>query len=310
LPHSIIKNEGVDVSSGGADTACAVCNAVLEEKTAVRLGGSSLRACRSCGSWTYLPRASAAGQAAIHDSDDYFDHPYFKLRRSVTASQRRRCRDIFARLSVALDIASLHGEPMLDIGCDTGIFLKAAQEEFGISAVGLDVSKRAVQVARSQGIRAYCARMEEAPPEVTGFRVATAIDLIEHVPDPATFLRETRRRLRPGGVLYLETPNIRSMVYRFGKILSGITLGRPAALFARLFPPQHIQYFTPEALRQLGERAGFEVVRLDTRALPASDIAASAAALIPIRLLQACDRFLRTGILIFAILRRPLETST
>ena len=309
MPHPTIRREELDVPAGSAG-ACAVCNATLDDRITVRLVCSSLHACRSCGCWTYLPRASVAGQAAIHDSEDYFDHPYFKLRRIVTPSQRRRCRDVFARLSVAVDITSLRGECLLDIGCDTGTFLKAAQEEIGISPVGLDLSERAVQVARTQGIRAYRAQIEEAPPEVTGFRVATAIDLIEHVLDPAGFLRQTRRRLHPGGVLYLETPNIRSMVYRFGKILSGLTAGRPVALFERLFPPQHIQYFTPEGLQQLAERAGFEVVQLDTRVLRASDIAASLAALVPIELLQACDRLLRTGILVFAILRRPLEAST
>jgi len=273
----------------------------------VRLGESSLHACHSCGSWTYLPRPNAHAQAKIHDNTDYFDHPYFKLRRAIAPRQRQRCHEVIGRLSCALDISSLRGERLLDIGCDTGIFLKVAQEEFGIVPVGIDVSQRAVRAALNRGVEAFGLRIEEAPAELAGFRLVTAIDLIEHVPDPGAFLQQVRERLRPGGVLYLETPNIRSAVYRFGRWLSSATGGRPAQLFERLYPPQHIQYFTPESLRVLAHNAGFDVVRLGTRVLPSADIAAGWAARIPISALQAFDTIFKSEILIWTVLRRRVQ---
>ncbi len=288
---------------------CAVCEGVLTKQVAVRLGESSLRTCASCGSWTYVPRTSASQQASIHDSSKYFEHPYFKLRRGVTPAQRRRCRDLFNRLSTHLDVASLRGERLLDIGCDTGSFLQAAQDQFGIIPVGIDVAERAVQEARQHGIEAYQVSLEQAPVELSGFAVVTAIDLIEHVTDPRAFLREILLRLRPGGMLYLETPNIRSTVYRVGQIIFSISGGRPAALLDRLFPSQHIQYFTPESLRRLALDSGFDVVRLSTRRLPSSEIAASTAALLAIGALQAFDRLFATEILIYAVLRRPTRSS-
>lgn len=287
------------------ESGCAVCHAPLSENVAVRLGKSGLYECRSCGSWTLLPRVTASEQAEIHDDADYFEHPYFKLRREITPRIRGRCRDVFARLSSALEIAPLRGERFLDIGCDTGTFLKTAQEEFGIVPVGVDVAERAVRVALSRGVDAFQGRIEKAPAELTGFRAATAIDLIEHVPDPCVFLIEVRKRLRPGGVLYLETPNIRSSVYRFGKLLSSVTGGRPEGLFGRLFPPQHIQYFTPRSLPRLIEDAGFKTVKLGTRVLPAADIAAGFAVKIPLGALQAYDKLLSSEILIWAVLKRP-----
>ena len=289
---------------------CSVCGGALTKHVAVRLGRSGLRTCGSCGSWTYVPRGSASHQAAIHDNAQYFEHPYFKLRRGVTPAQHRRCRDVFARLATHLEIGSLRGERLLDIGCDTGMFLKAAQEQFGIIPVGVDVAEQAVQAARHQGVETYQASLEQAPAELSGFALATAIDLIEHVSDPGAFLREIRLRLRPGGVVYLETPNIRSTVYRFGQLVFSLTGGRPAALLERLFPPQHIQYFTPESLRRLALDSGFEVLRLGNRPLPSSDIAASTAAIGAIGALQVCDHLFSTGILIYAVLRRPGRTST
>jgi SAM-dependent methyltransferase len=289
--------------------ACAVCGAALEGPIAVRSRTFTLRTCPSCGSWTALPRPGDAEQAAIHDNADYFDHPYFKLRRSVTPSQIRRCRNVFSYIAAALDPASLRGQRLLDIGCDTGNFLMAAQQEFGIVPVGIDVAARAVRVARQQGVEAHRAAIEDAPAELTGFLTATAIDLIEHVPDPAAFLRQVRDRIRPGGALYLETPNIRSLVYRFGRALFGRTGHRLAGLKERLFPPQHIQYFTPESLGRLAQRTGYEVVRLNCRVLPSSDIAASLGARLAIGALQACDRLLGSEILVCAVLRRPLDSS-
>jgi len=243
---------------------------------------------------------------AIHDTEDYFDHPYFALRRTVPPALLRRCRCIFARLAEAVDIKALRGQPLLDLGCDTGVFLRAAEQEYGIVPIGVDVAKRAVESALAQGIEAYPTTIEHAPEHLKDFPVITAIDLIEHVADPAGFLGGIRKRLRLGGVVYLETPNIQSAVYRFGRVLSHLTLGWPTGLYQRLFPPQHIQHFNIVSLAKLADTAGFEVVRLGTRVLPWDDIAAS----IPIRAtmaaMQVLDRWTGSRILIWAVLRRPL----
>jgi 2-polyprenyl-3-methyl-5-hydroxy-6-metoxy-1,4-benzoquinol methylase len=288
---------------------CAVCKTVLPRRVAVRVATCCLYTCGTCGSWTYFPRGGAAGQAALHNNDVYFDHPYFMLRRTPTLAQRRRCQDVSARLSAALQLSSLRGQRWLDIGCDTGLFLKTVQQEFGILPVGIDVSERAVRMAREQGVEAYQLTIEDAPAEMADFPLATAIDLIEHVADPHEFLQRVRERMLPGGVVYLETPNIHSWVYRFGRALLRVTGGRPRALVERLFPPQHIQYFTRESLASLARVAGFEVVSLTQRALPSSDIAASRLALLAMAALQSCDRLSRTEILLCAVLRRPHQRS-
>jgi len=258
-----------------------------------------------CGSWTLLPRPSAVAQAQIHDNSEYFEHPYFKLRRSMTRRHYQRCRDVFERLSTGVSIEALRGCRLLDIGCDTGNFLKAAQDQFGIIPVGVDVAQRAIEIAASRGIEAYPAGIEEAASALADFPVITAIDLIEHVPAPEALLRSVRTRVRPGGLIYLETPNICSAIFRFGQILSKLTGGRPHSLLERLFPPQHVQYFTTGSLGLLAKNAGFEIVRIGTRILPSADIAASWFVRLPISVLQAYDSLLNTESLIWAVLRRP-----
>ena len=270
----------------------------------VTLGESELRACHSCGTWVYFPRPAAAQQAAIHDTADYFEHPYFELRRRAGDAQIRRCKQIMLRLTEAVGV-SLRGERVLDVGCDTGLFLSIAAREFGIRPVGVDVGARAVAVAAEQGIEAYHTPIETAPEHLRDLRAMTAIDLVEHVSDPAAFLRELRKRLAPGGVIYLETPNIRSAVYKIGRILSKFMGGRPAALYERLFPPQHIQYFTRESFQALATSCELEVTQIGTRMLPSADTAASAPVRAAMAGMQGIDALTGERILLWATLRRP-----
>ena len=69
-----------------------------------------------------------------------------------------------------------------------------------------------------------------------------------------------RSRLGPGGVLYVETPNIRSAVYTLGRVLSHVNQSSASGMIQRLFPPQHVQYFTTHSLSRLAKDSGLEVV--------------------------------------------------
>ena len=204
-----------------------------------------------------------------------------------------------------MDVSRLRGERILDIGCDTGAFLSRARSEFGVCPVGVDVAGQAVAIAREQGIEAYQTTIEQAPEHLTHFPLITAIDVIEHVPAPREFLGELLRRVRPGGLVFLQTPNIRSMVYRISQCLAFLTGSRPLAFFERVFPAQHVQYFTPESLARFAQEVGFQVIQSGTHVLPASDIAVSIPVLVPMQALQFLDTLLRREILIWSILRRP-----
>ena len=303
-PHATAPHP-TDSDAGSLALRCVVCLSGLSERPVVQFGHARLHQCPACASWTYLPRPDPAGQAAIHDSSDYFDHPYFDLRRQLSPAILRRCRYAFQQLGQATDIESLRGQRFLDIGCDTGAFLQAAAQQFGIVPVGVDAASRAVAAAQQGGIEAYCAPIEQAPEQLRDFPAITAIDLIEHVAQPGDVLREIRRRLRPGGVLYLETPNICSMVYQFGRALSHFA--QPRQLLERLFPPQHVQYFTPESFAAFCRHAGFEVVSIRNRVLPWQDIATSLAVRAALAPLQLADRVFGTRILICGVLKRPLQ---
>lgn len=283
---------------------CAVCGQPLRETSRIRLQRAYLLQC-TCKSWTYFPRPNPLAQAAIHDSADYFDHPYFQQRRSAHERIDRRCRMIFQQIESGMELSALSGERVLDVGCDTGALLASAARQYGIQPLGVDVSARAVNAANQQGILAYHTDLEHAPESLKDLAVITAIDVIEHVVDPHSLLQAIYARLRPGGVAYLETPNIESSVYQVGRSLCNLTGGYPTSLCERLFPAQHIQYFTARSFHMAIAACGFEVVQLQKRILPPRDIAASVIVQIGLAPLQFFDRLTGNEILLCALLRKP-----
>lgn len=203
------------------------------------------------------------------------------------------------------DVNQLRGERMLDIGCDVGSLLVTAAENYGVTPVGLDVAFRAVEVARSRGLEIFCGTVEEARADFSGFKLITAVDMIEHTTDPGAFLRSVHERMSSGGILYIQTPNCESAVYRIGWRIIRLTNGRPQGVMERLFPPQHIQYFSRHGFRLLAERCGFQVLDLQTRALPANDIVTSSLARAGLMGLQVIDSWRNEQILLCAVLKRP-----
>ena len=266
--------------------------------------------CTACQSWTLVPRPTPERQLAIHNDPNYFEHPYFRDRRTARRALEHRCRQAFRRIGRATDLASLRGQRLLDIGCDTGAFLRLAADEYGMHPVGIDVAGAAVRQANDDGIEAYETDLEHASADLSDFALVTAIDLLEHVTEPAALLREARRRLRPGGVLYIETPNVRSAIYRVGAVLCSVTGARPRPTFERLFPLQHIQYFTAEALAHLAGECDLEVVSVDARKLPASHIGTSTPVKMGLGALQLVDSVSHDWVLLCAVLRRASMSQT
>ncbi|MFQ5750326.1 MAG: class I SAM-dependent methyltransferase, partial [Planctomycetota bacterium] len=83
------------------------------------------------------------------------------------------------------------------------------------------------------------------------FDVITGFDVVEHVHDPRAFLKETARLLRPGGLLFLVTPNVSGWSRRL--------MGR---FWFHFKPLEHTYYFDRRTLGRFLEEAGFETVEV------------------------------------------------
>ncbi|MEQ1834101.1 MAG: class I SAM-dependent methyltransferase, partial [Candidatus Eisenbacteria bacterium] len=159
-----------------------------------------------------------------------------------------------------LELRSEWRGPLLDVGCGSGGTLRLMRE-LGWDAEGIDLDPQAIAVANHAGLRARVGTFESSELPERHYAAVTSIHVIEHVDDPAAFLRHCRRVLRPGGRVALTTPNAASLGSRvFGSRWRGLE------------PPRHFQVFTAAGLAHLAREAGFESVRVRTSARLAAAI--------------------------------------
>lgn len=249
-----------------------------------------------------MPRPSRVDQVALHNAPEYSGHPYFHDRRQDLELQSRRSAGVLSEVAAATSQVLAKGR-LLDVGCDTGAFVEACASAANMEPWGMDISSWAIEQARARGFPVHLGSVEDAPPAFRDFRLITAIDVLEHTSDPLAFLVAARDLLEPGGVLFLQTPNARSLVYAAGHRLFRATGGRPRAMLTRLFPAEHVEYFTAPGLAALAARAGLEVLRASRRALSASEIKTAPLTRAGVLTLEALDRLRGTDILLTAVLR-------
>lgn len=142
------------------------------------------------------------------------------------------------------------GRRLLDVGSAGGEFVIQAVDS-GWEAVGIDVDADVIEIGRAEGLDLRLETLEEHAAAHPGeYDAVTMGHVIEHVPDPVGFLKLAHRVLRPGGTLWIATPNLGSLAHR-----------RYGAAWVGLDPPRHLVLFDHAALGETLARAGFGAVR-------------------------------------------------
>jgi 2-polyprenyl-6-hydroxyphenyl methylase/3-demethylubiquinone-9 3-methyltransferase len=152
---------------------------------------------------------------------------------------------------------SAEGVRLLDVGCGAGIAAEALARQ-GFEVLGIDAAEDVIEAARVHaagvGPTYRVALAEDLLAEGQRFQVITALEVIEHVPDPAAFIRVLVGLLEPGGLLFLSTLN------RTRRSLLVAKLGAEYVL--RLLPigtHDWRQFITPAELSGLLRDAGARV---------------------------------------------------
>jgi len=151
---------------------------------------------------------------------------------------------------------------LLDVGCATGIFLDLARKR-GWNVKGVELSKWASDCARNEfHLDVFTGTLQEASLPEKNYDVVTAWDILEHLLDPASFLREASKVLKPGGTLLLNTIGYRSLLNYLGHAIYKMSFGTITYPLYHLYGIHHLFYFSNKSLRSLIERNGFEIVEL------------------------------------------------
>jgi 2-polyprenyl-6-hydroxyphenyl methylase/3-demethylubiquinone-9 3-methyltransferase len=118
------------------------------------------------------------------------------------------------RLDWVDSLAGLGGKRVLDVGCGGGI-LSESMARRGASVLGIDLATKPLRVAQLHAMEAPTASVEyrEAAAEAladempAAFDIVTCMEMLEHVPDPASVVRACARLTKPGGWLFFSTIN-------------------------------------------------------------------------------------------------------
>lgn len=115
--------------------------------------------------------------------------------------------------------ASLAGKRVLDVGCGGGI-LSEAMAKSGATVTGIDMAEKSLQVAELHALEAgvavsyQCIAVEAlAETQPASFDVVTCMEMLEHVPDPASVVRACAALVKPGGHLFFSTLNRNAKAY-------------------------------------------------------------------------------------------------
>lgn len=146
----------------------------------------------------------------------------------------------------------LEGRTALDVGCGAGL-LTEPLARMGASVTGIDAAPELIAVAKAhaEGAGLTIDYRSVAVEQLDGrFDLVTALEVIEHVADPGAFIAALGKRLAPGGLLVLSTPNRTA----WSKLLT-ITL---AEGFGRIPRGTHDydQFIAPDRMQQLLADAG------------------------------------------------------
>ena len=206
-----------------------------------------LRRCPDCALVFLDPPPAPAARATLYSnayagaSAGYFAKRDKKLKRS-----RSRIGRILRQLGRGGD-----GLAFLDVGSNGG-FLAEAAREAGFAVTGIEPDRVSIDYARRNfpGISFVNGFIEQIDPGEAAFDVVYCSEVIEHSGDCNGFVAALARALKPGGLLYLTTPDISHW-------------RRPRAVerWDAFCPPAHCLYFSPDNLTRLLDRNGLTVIR-------------------------------------------------
>jgi len=154
----------------------------------------------------------------------------------------------------------LHGKQILDVGCGGGI-LSESMAERGAEVTGIDLAEKSLKVAKlhllesGQKVNYQLIDVEAlAQQKPQSFDVVTCLEMLEHVPDPASVIAACAVLVKPGGHVFFSTINRNPKAYLFAVI--------GAEYLLRLLPKgthDYTRFITPAELSRMCRQAGLDV---------------------------------------------------
>lgn len=179
------------------------------------------------------------------------------------------------RLEWINSICPVKGRQILDVGCGGGI-LADAMARLGASVTGIDLSTKALRVAQLHALEAETPNVQYrevsvealAAQQPGSFDAVTCMEMLEHVPDPASVVRACAALVRPGGWVFFSTLNRSPKSFLFAIVGAEYVLNllpRGTHEYAKMIRPSELASYCRAADLDLQHTRGMEYNPLTKR---------------------------------------------
>jgi 2-polyprenyl-3-methyl-5-hydroxy-6-metoxy-1,4-benzoquinol methylase len=212
--------------------------------------------CNSCGLVYLNPRPKVSEFERIYPPNyhalDFSEQDFGFVHKVRSRLEARRLLELCADLP---DDARI-----LDVGCGDGFHLNLLKQygKASWTLEGVDIDKRAAQMAEKSGLKVHIGTVEELDLPKNSYDLAFMIQTIEHVEKPEKVLAAAREVLKPNGKLVVVTDNTDSFDFKFFK----------GSYWGGYHFPRHWNLFNRKSLTKLAEKTNFEVEKLATIVSP------------------------------------------
>ncbi len=170
------------------------------------------------------------------------------------------------RLDWIDSLAGLAGKQVLDVGCGGGI-LSDSMARKGATVTGIDLSVKALRVAQLHAMEVGTPNLsfrevsaeDMAREQPAAFDVVTCMEMLEHVPDPASVVKACSTLVKPGGWVFFSTINRNSKSFLFAIVGAEYVLNllpRGTHEYAKLIRPSELGSYCRSAGLDLQQTRG------------------------------------------------------
>ena len=219
--------------------------------------GSSISVvrCENCGFYYAdpMPFWSEEDACSLYDSGYFTEEWTGWWRHTKTELNPQKRLELIARHTTA------EVPLFLEVGCGKGYGLIEAAKK-GWQVYGQDITNASAEEIRTKtGLDIFVGELKKAGFREEFFDVIYLDSVIEHLPQPANMLQDLKQILKPGGLIYIVTPNADAAINRFRDLIFKLLNRKKSSKLLPLEPPYHVNGFSKRSIKAVCCQTGFEI---------------------------------------------------